>query len=287
ENMVEISSDKTADSPVGGGIVDPVDVRLPTPTPSEFKAPSLTSFDDSNNSGLRGLATSTPHNDTSAMTSHPLEIAQPQSEVSTPAIAVSGGDVIEESLTSERREGEFGQETNRGRNRGQTSGQSSQRSWSIRDLNATTPPPAVREFIPISPRLSQQRRTRSPSHSRSSTPSLNLHMPPPPRRDRPRPPITARIRQALGIATPKASLVWRLGFGIAQVAVISTLLGLASRPGSAHAIPNEIDGLARVYGQSQWETCQRPLGAWDVVWAVKAAIGMAIAVWEYRRAVRP
>ncbi|KAG8791537.1 hypothetical protein FRC12_008909 [Ceratobasidium sp. 428] len=279
------------DSRSGSVVLDPVDVRLPTPTSSEFRAPSIISLEDLDNSDGRVPVSSAPKEDVGATLISPATISGPSA---TSAIASSEGiDITGEPLYLVRGGGEFGQEINRGRSRSRESTRSRrsrQRSPSAGDAGQNILPLAVRELTPRTPRTSRHRRTVSFSRSRSSSPSPSLRLrmhPPPPRRDRPRPPITARIRQILGIATPRASLVWRLSFNVTQISVICALLGLASRPGSAHPIPREIDGLARVFGKSQWETCQRPLGAWDVVWAVKAAIGMAVSVWEYRRAVRP
>ncbi|CAE6379123.1 unnamed protein product [Rhizoctonia solani] len=130
----------------------------------------------------------------------------------------------------------------------------------------------------------QQSRQRRLS-SASST-SSNIPLPPPRQPRQPvRPPISTRIRRALGLATPKASLIWRLGFGTSELIVISVLLGLSSQPGS---IPPDgrplVDGGFRM---SQWQACDRPLGAWNIVWAVKAFLGLGMAWWEYARAIRP
>ncbi|KAG8724694.1 hypothetical protein FRC09_015605 [Ceratobasidium sp. 395] len=85
-----------------------------------------------------------------------------------------------------------------------------------------------------------------------------------------------------GIKVAHISLVRSLTFGVAHIMAIGVLLGLASRPGSARSISGEVDA-----GQSQWEACHRSLAAWDIVWAVKAAIGMGMAVLDYRYAIKP
>ncbi|QRW24991.1 hypothetical protein RhiXN_06940 [Rhizoctonia solani] len=109
--------------------------------------------------------------------------------------------------------------------------------------------------------------------------SSDIPLPPPRQPRQPaRPPISTRIRRALGLATPKASLAWRLGFGTSELIVIAVLLGLSSRPDS---VPPDgrplVDG---GFGMSQWQACDRPLGAWNIVWAVKAFLGLGMAWWD-------
>ncbi|KAG8714940.1 hypothetical protein FRC08_011221 [Ceratobasidium sp. 394] len=321
------------------GTLGPAEVRLPTPTPSEFRAPSRASLNDINTSDppiATKAAVSSSKEDIGATTSHPLATSQsPSGDSSHRTPKKNRARFPEETSVAipYPDTGPASEEINRGRSCSRTSNGSgrsesgspgptrlahspteaprpptpySRRSSSSSDDSLVdpgvgaraeqtaqnTPPTPSGDSSPnprASPRATNRPRSSSRSRSPSPSPSLNIRVgqtrPPP--RDRPRPPITARIRRALGIATPRASLVWRLAFGVAQIVIISTLLGLASQPGTAYAIPGEIDGLARVVGKSQWETCQRPLGAWDVVWAVKAAIGMGVSVWEYWRAVRP
>lgn len=72
-----------------------------------------------------------------------------------------------------------------------------------------------------------------------------------------------------------------------EIVVIGVLLGLASRPGSAQPIPGDIVSLEERTGMSQWEACGKPIAAWDIVWGVKAFLGMLVAWWEYQRAIRP
>ncbi|KAF8669426.1 Zinc finger, C3HC4 type (RING finger) [Rhizoctonia solani] len=141
---------------------------------------------------------------------------------------------------------------------------------------------AIRSLSNEAPaRQSHQRRS-----SNASSTSSDIPLPPPRQPRQPaRPPISTRIRRALGLATPKASLAWRLGFGTSELIVIAVLLGLSSRPDS---VPPDgrplVDG---GFGMSQWQACDRPLGAWNIVWAVKAFLGLGMAWWEYVRAVRP
>ncbi|CAE6522171.1 unnamed protein product [Rhizoctonia solani] len=130
-------------------------------------------------------------------------------------------------------------------------------------------------------RAPQRRRSSSASSTSSDIPL------PPPRQPRQpaRPPISTRIRRALGLATPKASLIWRLVFGTSTIIIIGVLLGLSSRPRSIppDARPFVIGG----FEMSQWQACDRPLGAWNIVWAVKTFLGIGMAGWEYMRAIRP
>ncbi|CEL54091.1 hypothetical protein RSOLAG1IB_06801 [Rhizoctonia solani AG-1 IB] len=147
--------------------------------------------------------------------------------------------------------------------------------------------PVITDVIgSLSTELPAQRSGRRRSSNASSSTSSDIPLPParPPRQPA-RPPISTRIRRALGLATPKASLIWRLGFGTSELIVISVLLGLSSRPGS---IPPDARPLViGEFGMSQWQACDRPLGAWNIVWAVKAFLGLGMAWWEYVRAVRP
>ncbi|CAE6418225.1 unnamed protein product [Rhizoctonia solani] len=122
----------------------------------------------------------------------------------------------------------------------------------------------------------------------SSTSTISSDIPMPPRRQPRQPvqaPISTRIRRALGLANPKASLIWHLTFGTSVIIVIGVLLGLSSKPGS---IPPDVRPLViGGFDMSQWQACDRPLGAWNIVWAVKAFLGLGMAAWEYMRAIRP
>ncbi|CAE6469365.1 hypothetical protein ACGC1H_000037 [Rhizoctonia solani] len=162
--------------------------------------------------------------------------------------------------------------------------------------NETTVPPPAPAHISLDPviidalsALSTEVPVRTSGRRRSSNASsTSSDIPLPPRRQ-PRqpvqPPISTRIRRALGLATPKASLIWRLTFGTSELIVIGVLLGLSSRPGS---IPPDVRPLViGGFDMSQWQACDRPLGAWNIVWAVKAFLGFGMAGWEYMRAIRP
>ncbi|KAJ1305715.1 hypothetical protein OPQ81_010450 [Rhizoctonia solani] len=163
-------------------------------------------------------------------------------------------------------------------------------------LNETTiPPPAPAHIalntitmnplhaLPTEAPLRTSPRRRS---SNASSTSSDIPLPPPRQPRQPaRPPISTRIRRALGLATPKASLIWRLAFGISELIVIGVLLGLSSRPGS---IPSDVRPFVLGgFEMSQWQACDRPLGAWNIVWAVKTFLGLGMARWEYMRAMRP
>ncbi|KAG8724685.1 hypothetical protein FRC09_015596 [Ceratobasidium sp. 395] len=99
--------------------------------------------------------------------------------------------------------------------------------------------------------------------------------------------INQTVSKVLGIQAAHVSLFRPLTFGVAHVVAIGVLLGLASRPGSAHSIPGEVKGSSTTTGRNQWEACRWPLAAWDIVWAVKAAIWMGMAVWNYRYVIKP
>ncbi|CAE6413527.1 unnamed protein product [Rhizoctonia solani] len=141
---------------------------------------------------------------------------------------------------------------------------------------------ASRTLPAEAPRRTSRRRRSSTASSTSS----DIPMPPPRQPRQPaQPPISTRIRRGLGLATPKASLVWRLAFGTTELVVIGVLLGLSSRPGSIP--PNMRRFVFEGFEMSQWQACDRPLGAWNIVWAVKTFLGLGMAGWEYMRAVRP
>ncbi|KAG8776572.1 hypothetical protein FRC12_000844 [Ceratobasidium sp. 428] len=95
------------------------------------------------------------------------------------------------------------------------------------------------------------------------------------------------ISKAAGIRVAHISLIRSLTFGVAHIVAIGVLLGLASQLGSVRSIAGEVDGSSTATGQSQWEACRRSLAAWDIVWTVKAAIGMGMAVLDYRYAIKP
>ncbi|CAE6443550.1 unnamed protein product [Rhizoctonia solani] len=137
--------------------------------------------------------------------------------------------------------------------------------------------------------LSTEAPVRTYGRRRSSSAStISSDIPMPPRRQPRQPvqaPISTRIRRALGLANPKASLIWHLTFGTSVIIVIGVLLGLSSKPGS---IPPDVRPLViGGFDMSQWQACDRPLGAWNIVWAVKAFLGLGMAAWEYMRAIRP
>lgn len=268
------------------GPLDPVSIRLPTPTPSEYESSIVSTGGSGSFRGAHVLtAANESSNDTAGGPQPPRQNAQPSSDFGSREHHTKHKEIDDIQIPDRHNhapndEGLF-QEIDRGRSptRASVPPEPSTTGTSMPSLiynPPTAPSPPTPAYL-----------RRSFSRSQSPSPSINIRPARPQRHERPRPPITARVRRALGIATPKASLVWRLAFGIIQIVVICTLLGLASQPGSAYPVPNEIDGLAMVAGKSQWEACQRPLGAWNVVWAVKAAIGMAISVWEYWRAIRP
>ncbi|EUC54748.1 zinc-RING finger protein [Rhizoctonia solani AG-3 Rhs1AP] len=137
--------------------------------------------------------------------------------------------------------------------------------------------------------LSTEAPVRTYGRRRSSSAStISSDIPMPPRRQPRQPvqaPISTRIRRALGLANPKASLIWHLTFGTSVIIVIGVLLGLSSKPGS---IPPDVRPLViGGFDMSQWQACDRPLVAWNIVWAVKAFLGLGMAAWEYMRAIRP
>ncbi|KAG8765635.1 hypothetical protein FRC12_007389 [Ceratobasidium sp. 428] len=99
--------------------------------------------------------------------------------------------------------------------------------------------------------------------------------------------INQTVSKVLGIQTAHVSLFRSLSFGVAHVVAIGVLLGLASRPGSARSIPGEVEGSSTTTGLNQWEACRWPLAAWDIVWAVRAAVWMGMAVWDYWYMIKP
>ncbi|KAG9121383.1 hypothetical protein FRC07_002679 [Ceratobasidium sp. 392] len=89
--------------------------------------------------------------------------------------------------------------------------------------------------------------------------------------------LAQAIAQCFGTRVSRLSLIQSLVFGISQIVLVGVLLGLASKPGSARSIPGGVE----IIGKSQWGACQRPLAAWNIVWSVKAAVGVGMAVWNY------
>ncbi|KAG9121382.1 hypothetical protein FRC07_002678 [Ceratobasidium sp. 392] len=156
-------------------------------------------------------------------------------------------------------------------------------SRSSRDgnIDPSSPRPSIHQDGPIETRLSS---VSTHPHPQLFYPEIGLGESHTPLRHVLRPEFIANL---FGVTTPHASLNWSLTFSTTHIVVLSMLLGLASKPGSARPILGEADGLSTAEGKSQWEACQRPLGAWDVVWAVKAAVGMGMATWDYRFMTRP
>lgn len=37
---------------------------------------------------------------------------------------------------------------------------------------------------------------------------------------------------------------------------------------------------------SEWNACDRPLGAWAALWLVRVVLASALAFWEYKRELR-
>lgn len=283
----------------------PEDIRLPTPTPSEFRPSSPFTPDESSFSdlpkGSRHIPQPQPELQGEAA-SYWLDSRglPPPSESDTPdwdsaaenrrtgfSAVGETSHPLHESRHAQTSSPEITEQTNRGRS---PTRQLLDLPTALDLPNTNAQTRRTRGRSPDSgPRIGDafnQHRFRVPSPSVSRSPSpIDIRAQHPRPRDRPRPPISARIRRALGLATPKASLIWKLAFGIVEIVVIGVLLGLASRPGSAKPIPGDL--VMAGSGESQWEACDRPIAAWNVVWGVKAFLTMLVAWWEYRRAVRP
>ncbi|KAG8776570.1 hypothetical protein FRC12_000842 [Ceratobasidium sp. 428] len=100
--------------------------------------------------------------------------------------------------------------------------------------------------------------------------------------------INETISKVLGIKAARVSLARTLTFGIGHIVAISVVLSSASKPGSARSILGEVlDRSLATAGKSQWEACRWPLAAWSIVWAVKATIGIGMAVWDYWYVIKP
>ncbi|KAF7792397.1 hypothetical protein EIP86_003434 [Pleurotus ostreatoroseus] len=83
----------------------------------------------------------------------------------------------------------------------------------------------------------------------------------------------------LGQAGPNArarsqliSLVWTLSSGTVQFVVIVALLAYATH----HRSP-------RHPNLSEWDACQRPLGAWNAIWVVREGFTCILAYWQWSR----
>ncbi|CAL1707571.1 unnamed protein product [Somion occarium] len=83
----------------------------------------------------------------------------------------------------------------------------------------------------------------------------------------------------LGYAGPNArarrellSLIWSLFFNLAQFVVVVTLLAYSSH----HRSPTEPD-------LTEWDACDKPLGAWNAIWVVRVTFGATVAYWSWQR----
>ncbi|KAG8776632.1 hypothetical protein FRC12_000817 [Ceratobasidium sp. 428] len=99
--------------------------------------------------------------------------------------------------------------------------------------------------------------------------------------------INETISKVLGVKAARISLARTLTFGIGHIVAISVVLSSASKPGSARSLLGEVNGSLATAGQSQWEACRWPLAAWSIVWAVKATVGIGMAVWDYWYVTKP
>ncbi|KIJ49405.1 hypothetical protein M422DRAFT_59190 [Sphaerobolus stellatus SS14] len=70
------------------------------------------------------------------------------------------------------------------------------------------------------------------------------------------------------------SLSMKLTFGLGQLITIITLLAIAGHTKSP-TVPD----------LNEWKACSKPLGAWAVLWALRAGLGCIVAMWAY--SVRP
>ncbi|PVG02960.1 hypothetical protein CPB86DRAFT_749962 [Serendipita vermifera] len=66
------------------------------------------------------------------------------------------------------------------------------------------------------------------------------------------------------------TLAFKLVLGIAQITAIAVLSAISARTES----PTKP-------GITEWEACDRPLGAWLIVWAVRVALGLAISIYSF------
>ncbi|CAG8742312.1 4338_t:CDS:2, partial [Acaulospora colombiana] len=66
------------------------------------------------------------------------------------------------------------------------------------------------------------------------------------------------------------TLAFKLVLGIAQITAIAVLSAISARTQS----PTKP-------GITEWEACDRPLGAWLIVWAVRVALGLAISIYSF------
>ncbi|KAJ3538011.1 hypothetical protein NM688_g6581 [Phlebia brevispora] len=88
-----------------------------------------------------------------------------------------------------------------------------------------------------------------------------------------------KVMMFFGQAGPNArarsqliSLVWTLSSGLVQFVVIVTLLAYATHRTSP-----------TTPGVSEWNACQRPLGAWNAIWVVREGLTCMLAYWQWKR----
>ncbi|EMD37914.1 hypothetical protein CERSUDRAFT_114564 [Gelatoporia subvermispora B] len=88
-----------------------------------------------------------------------------------------------------------------------------------------------------------------------------------------------KVFRFLGYGGPNArerrelvSLIWNLSLVAIQFVAIITLLAYSAH----HESPT-------MPGKSEWDACNRPLGIWDSLWVVRAALSGLLSVWTYQK----
>lgn len=67
------------------------------------------------------------------------------------------------------------------------------------------------------------------------------------------------------------SLIAKMVFGMGQIATVISLLAIG-----AHTKSPTMPGV------TEWSACNKPLGAWSAIWAVRVVLGSIIAIWGYK-----
>ncbi|KAL4255009.1 hypothetical protein ABKN59_003933 [Abortiporus biennis] len=91
--------------------------------------------------------------------------------------------------------------------------------------------------------------------------------------------FVTKVMIFFGYAGPNAkgrrefiSLAWSLSFGAAQFITIVTLSAYSAH----HRSPTQP-------ALSEWDACERPLGAWNALWLGRVSLGSLLSYWGWRR----
>lgn len=67
-------------------------------------------------------------------------------------------------------------------------------------------------------------------------------------------------------------LIWNLTFGLAQFVIIIVMLVISG-----------VRKSPRNPALSEWDACEKPLGAWNCIWLVRVVLGVTVSYWGFKR----